>query len=43
MLVVNMANELTGTWTITRASTVRKLLFLLFCHVGVDTSQNLHT
>ena len=26
-----------------RVSTVRKLLFLLFCHVGFVTSQNPHT
>ena len=28
---------------VNRVSTVRKLLFLLFCHVGFVTSQNLHT
>ena len=28
---------------VNRVSTVRKLLFLLFYHVGFVTSQNLHT
>ena len=28
---------------VNRVSTVRKLLFLLFCHVGFVTSQNPHT
>ena len=32
-----------GPIMVNRVSTVRKLLFLLFCHVGFVTSQNPHT
>ena len=32
-----------GPIMVNRVSTVRKFLFLLFCHVGFVTSQNPHT